>query len=441
MITAEEGVISALLMDSEQYPLIADRLKPDMFADSLMSMLYVEFAKAYEEERIVDINTIIPYVCNRNHLERFPIESKLLQIMADGDVLSSVQLKSYAAAVIEDYRYRTYQSILSDAQKTGTTTEELETLINKLQELQDSGVNREGMTVDELVRVCSPNYFTPNKPQRIEYGIKQIDDIVCGTDPGDVTLLGARPGIGKTALALQMCRSIGKRGWKVGYFNLEMKDSQIYERMLAPTSGIKMNRIREAQQFTVGEKEKFSKANADLSELENITIYSGNWTVAKVKAECRKRRFDVVIIDYLQLLKMDDHYADRYTEVATISAELKRMAMDLNMPVIALSQLNRGTEKTATKEPVLSDLREAGNLEQDASVVILLWPLEDDESGNNVGCKIAKNRQGMLGQMKLRFDGSIMTFTEGEKDNGERERKSWNVKRDGYKEKSHDHFQ
>ncbi|MBR6984682.1 MAG: hypothetical protein IKH75_14380, partial [Ruminococcus sp.] len=139
MITAEEGVISALLMDSEQYPLIADRLKPDMFADSLMSMLYVEFAKAYEEERIVDINTIIPYVCNRNHLERFPIESKLLQIMADGDVLSSVQLKSYAAAVIEDYRYRTYQSILSDAQKTGTTTEELETLINKLQELQDSG--------------------------------------------------------------------------------------------------------------------------------------------------------------------------------------------------------------------------------------------------------------------------------------------------------------
>ena len=74
-------------------------------------------------------------------------------------------------------------------------------------------------------------------------------------------------------------------------------------------------------------------------------------------------------------------------------------------------------------------------------MVILLWPLEDDESGNNVGCKIAKNRQGMLGQMKLRFDGSIMTFTEGEKDNGERERKSWNVKRDGYKEKSHDHFQ
>lgn len=441
MITAEEGLIIALLMDSEQYPLIADRLKPEMFADPMMAMLYREFAWAYDEDRIIDSNTIIPYVCNRNHLERFPIESKLLQIIAEGDVLSSAQLKSYAAAVIDDYRHRTYLNILSEAQNTGATTGELEMLINKLQELQDSGIDRDGVSADELVKMYSKNYFTPNKPQRIEYGIPQIDCIVAGVDPGDVTLLGARPGIGKTALALQMCRQMGRKGWKVGYFNLEMRETQIYERLLAPMSGIKLNRIREAQNFIVSEKEKFEKANEELSKL-NITIYSGNWTVAKVKAECRKRKFDVVIIDYLQLLKIDDQTVlDRYNEVAMISAELKRMAMDLHIPVIALSQLNRGSEKSATKEPVLSDLREAGNLEQDASVVILLWPLEDDEDGNNVGCKVAKNRQGKLGQMKLRFDGSIMTFTEGEKDNGERERKSWNVKRDGYKEKPRSTFQ
>ena len=133
MITAEEGVISALLMDSEQYPLIADRLKPDMFADSLMSMLYVEFAKAYEEERIVDINTIIPYVCNRNHLERFPIESKLLQIMADGDVLSSVQLKSYAAAVIDlgDISEKALERVGEDFSRCGYDVDTLQ--VNALQ--------------------------------------------------------------------------------------------------------------------------------------------------------------------------------------------------------------------------------------------------------------------------------------------------------------------
>lgn len=175
-------------------------------------------------------------------------------------------------------------------------------------------------------------------------------------------------------------------------------------------SGVFVNRIRRAVRFLGDEKERFEMANKSLSKFQ-ILISSGTKTISQIRNECRHQELDCIVIDYLQLVKADVRYQSRASEVGAISKAIKALAMELNIPIIALSQLNRTSEMRDTKEPTMGELREAGDIEQDASIIILLWNL-DSEDKTRKGLKVDKNRQGETGRIVYRFDGGKMRFCE-----------------------------
>ncbi len=171
-----------------------------------------------------------------------------------------------------------------------------------------------------------------------------------------------------------------------------------------------MTRIRRAVKFLGDEEKRFKKANDALAGRSNIVISTGAKTVSEIRAESRHMGFDVIVIDYLQLIRSDTFYrGNRVAEVGAISKAIKALAMELQIPIILLSQLNRASEGRETREPSMSELRESGDIEQDASVIILLWNMSEDDRSKK-GCKIEKNRQGETGKMELRFDGDQMRF-------------------------------
>ena len=190
-----------------------------------------------------------------------------------------------------------------------------------------------------------------------------------------------------------------------------MTSKQIYERAIAKASGINMKRIRNATNFLNDEKAKFDKGNDLLSQESNLYIYEGSFMVKDIKAEQMVNRYDAIFIDYLQLLRPDRTRTNRREEVADISKGLKRIAMDYKIPVFALSQLNRASELNKDKEPTMAELREAGDIEQDASTILMLWnPNKEDFTTKML--KVEKGRQTGNSRQILRFEGSRMTFYE-----------------------------
>jgi replicative DNA helicase len=249
-------------------------------------------------------------------------------------------------------------------------------------------------------------------------------------DAGDVIIIAARPAVGKSALALQMIRKFGKDGYKVGYFNLEMAEKQIYERSIAAVSGIDMTRIRLATNFLGDEYKRFEEGNKILESEKNVTTITGTQSINTIRATQNKAKFDCIVIDYLQLIQSSGKRANRASEVGDISRGLKAIATDFNIPVIALSQLNRASEMNKDKEPTMSELRESGDIEQDASVILMLWnPNPEDRTEKKI--KVEKSRNGYIERDTIFFDGKHMTFStvdvnEGFRDESTDESLPWN---------------
>lgn len=262
----------------------------------------------------------------------------------------------------------------------------------------------------QIVAENKGNYFNEHVGEGlIKTGFYRTDDCLGGLEGGDVTVIGARPGVGKSAIVTQMIGQMAEKDYNIGYYNLEMNESQVYERFVSRMSEIGLTRVRRAKAFLGGEKEAFDKANETLSGY-SITISTGAKSVSEIRAECRHQRYDVIVIDYLQLIKADRRFGNRASEVGDISKAIKALAMELHVPIIVLSQLNRISEMRETKEPTMAELRESGDVEQDASNIILLWNL--DEDGKYKGWKIEKQRQGTHLKEVLQFDGDHMRFIE-----------------------------
>ena len=255
-------------------------------------------------------------------------------------------------------------------------------------------------------------YFTDRGPASILTGLPKLDELLGGLEGGDVIVVGARPAVGKSAFVTQLATNFERQGKRVGFYNLEMQEKQVYERFISSQSGIGLTRLRRARHFLGDEKERFELANEVLEKKENIVISTGSRTVSGIRGESRHMGYDAIIIDYMQLLQAEKEYrGNRAAEVGAVSKGLKALAMELNVPVIALSQINRASEMRETKEPTMAELRESGDIEQDASVVILLWNLSR-KNPSKKGCKVEKQRQGKTGKIVLEFNGDLMRFEE-----------------------------
>ena len=408
---AEKTVIGCLLMDNKELHQIYDLLKPDMFQDPVLKEIYREIVKLYDIGQPANLVTITQGVESESYTREY-----ITQVLRDCALLpyTSTELKSYAESVVRDYKAEVFRNILTRTQVTAAGVEyQIADTIQELEALKRSEKNK-SKKLTAIVTEYQDQYFQERKEEKLYTGFSKLDEITGGLEGGDVIVIGARPGVGKSAFTSQIILEMAKAEKRIGFYNLEMSEKQVYERLLSNQSGIRLNRIRRAIQFLGDEKERFESANQMLGKMD-ILISSGTKSVSEIRNECRHQELDCIIIDYLQLVRADTRYQSRASEVGAISKAIKALAMELNVPIIALSQLNRTSEMRETKEPTMGELREAGDIEQDASIIILLWNL-DNEDKTRKGLKVDKNRQGELGKIVYRFDGNEMRFQETEEE-------------------------
>lgn len=406
---AEKSVIGCLLMDNKELYKVYDILKPDMFHDPVLKEIYREIVKMYDIGQPANLVTIAQAVESESYTRQY-----IGQVLKECALLplTSAELKSYGNSIVKDYKAETLRKILSQTQVSAAGVEyQIADLIQELESLKRSEKSK-SKKLSTIVGDYEDQYFREKKEAKLYTGFSKLDDITGGLEGGDVIVIGARPGVGKSAFTSQIILEMAKAGKRIGFYNLEMSEKQVYERLLSNQSGIRLNRIRRAIQFLGDEKERFDKANRTLEGMD-ILVSSGTKSVSEIRNECRHQELDCIIIDYLQLVRADTRYQSRASEVGAISKAIKALAMELNVPIIALSQLNRTSEMRETKEPTMGELREAGDIEQDASIIILLWNL-DNEDKTRKGLKVDKNRQGELGKIVYRFDGNEMRFQETE---------------------------
>lgn len=240
----------------------------------------------------------------------------------------------------------------------------------------------------------------------IATGFPRLDAMIA-IRPSNLVIIAGRPSIGKSSFAQNVAMWCANWKRRVYWITREMSCAEVAQRMIIQLSGCSTLELRK-------EEGKRKYAMAFLRE-HGPFLSQGEITVAQIQAKAKMLDADVVVVDYLQLLSSSREYDNLVQSVTDISRSLKLMATTLNVPVIALSQLSRANTRRADSRPVLSDLRESGAIEQDADIVLMLYHLDDDmssENGNNVGLVIAKNRNGMLGEINLRFRPELFLFEE-----------------------------
>lgn len=408
---AEQDVIGSLLMDKNCMNQIYDELAPEMFTSELLGQIYVEFQRGYDNGYDVNPAVLLQKLEDENYPNYIILDEIKACLVATA---TSANVKSYAQVVRNDFKARRLDNILGAIKVSPNKIgEQIGVLINDLEALQEC----KAATSKSLSDIACENkekYFRDNEAAKTYLGFPQLDDLLGGLEGGDVIIIGARPAVGKSAFVTQITYNLASKGKRVGFYNLEMQEKQVYERFVSSQSGIGLTRLRRAVQFLGDEKERFDCANKELEKQDNIVITTGSKAVSEIRSESRHMGYDVIIIDYLQLLKADKQYrGNRYAEVGAISKAIKALAMELNIPIIALSQLNRVSEMKDTREPTMAELREAGDIEQDASVILLMWNLSQ-ENRSKKGCKIEKQRQGQTGRVALNFNGDLMRFEEVE---------------------------
>ena len=407
MTEAEIGVIGCVLIDNDSMYKVYNKLKPEMFSTEFCQDAFAEMLAMYD--RGENINIISLSQALENHKwDPEMIAADLRECVTIAPV--SIAITSYADAVVKDWRARETKKLFQEVSlRPCDIDNSIAEVLTKLEEIQENKTVR-SKTMKQIVAENKGNYFNERVGEGlIKTGFYHTDDCLGGLEGGDITAIGARPGVGKSAIVTQMIGQMAEKGYNIGYYNLEMNESQVYERFVSRMSEIGLTRVRRAKTFLGGEQEAFEKANDKLSGY-NITISTGAKSVSEIRAECRHQRYDVIVIDYLQLIKADRRFGNRASEVGDVSKAIKALATELHVPIILLSQLNRASESRETKEPTMAELRESGNIEQDASNIILLWNL--DEDGVYKGWKIEKQRQGTHLKEVLKFDGDHMKFTE-----------------------------
>lgn len=403
-MNAEKQIIGSLLLDQSRIEEM-HLINSEMFVDPVLGKIF----SLYEHADGKEINqlVIIPRITSTTLPE--PMAKKLIaEIVSEHD--SGISDRSSANAIYDSYRVRKFNEMIShtrlNSSNIDSALDEYKAAIEGLTRTDDVPV---GKTLSELTQY-KDEYFKEHKRNLFNLGFAKLDKAIGGMDGGDVIIIAARPAVGKSAFALQIIRKFGKDGYKVGYFNLEMSEKQIYERSVAASSGIDMTRIRLATNYLNDEALKFEEGNKVLETETNVEVISGKQTIDSIRVIQKKENYQVVVIDYLQLIQSTGKRPNRASEVGDISRGLKAIAMDYRIPVIALSQLNRASELNKDKEPSMSELRESGDIEQDASVILMLWnPNPEDLSEKKI--KVEKSRNGYTDRQTLYFDGKHMTFS------------------------------
>lgn len=412
-MTAEQQIIGSLLIDAGEITNVAPEIEPNMFENQICGLVYAEFLKAYSTGGKANIFSIAD-----KYKDRPEVQMEMNYCVEN--TITSTGVKAAVRLMKNQYKARALGTLLNRFSPSADSVEDdISNLMIALDEMR-TDEQTGASTLGAIAKRLRHDYFKEH--EMINFGFKRLDELLIKLDRGDITVIGARPSVGKSALSAQLAMKLSKQNYKVGFFVLEMAAEQIYERYAAMASGISMQRIRRANAFLGDEEEKFNAGNDKLEQSE-LVIVTNCYTTEKIKQTVKAYKFDVVIIDYMQLVKPKRTYSgNRANEVAEISGDFKRMAKELNCHIVLLSQLNRKTEDKA--RPTMAELRESGAIEQDASNILLMWNLKTE---GEKGLAVEKCRQGKHGGIVYEFQGDTMTFIETDKDLSEEEK--WETKK------------
>lgn len=410
-LEAEQAVIGSILIDGECVPDVLRILKSDDYYSAQNREIFDTISAMHNEGKVIDPVTVLDSINDATDEQRICVRDAMMltptatnaveyaQIVRDKSLLR--QKQSAALQIVE-------QASLGDDAGIDET----------LNNLLEAGTQRgaEVIAADQAVK----DFYTETANRQrskavpgLSTGFDELDELIGGLRPGNVYIVAARPGIGKSAISLNVSMNIASEGENVLFFSLEMTVPELIQRALAGHASLEMHKLRDAELDERG-WEKLSSSASDISKSGLLIVENPALAVSDIARLCRCVKPKLAIVDHLGLVKPSGQNRDRREAVDGVSRSLKQMAKQLNIPVIVLAQLNRSVTSRANKTPILSDLRESGAIEQDADAVLLLHrsayydPNADKSTGQLI---VAKNRSGQTGSIPLVWSGAYQRFS------------------------------
>lgn len=424
-IEAEKSVLAAILLNSENITLVSDILKPHDFHLKQHRLIFEVLIELSQNTQKIDLVVVQDELHKKGVLEEAGGVSYLIELQED---IPAIGLVTQHAKIVKD------KSILRELidsaadiislcydQKKDEIDGVLDSAEKKIYQISNNLTAGSFVRIDTVLKKTFQQLASVKSHQEgvtgVPTGFTVFDKMTSGMQRSDLLILAARPSMGKTALALNMAMSAWEQGFPSAIFSLEMPAEQLVLRMLASEAGIPLQKIRNAQ-VTSEEWMMLTNHAAKLAEAKIFIDDSASLNIMELRAKARKLKakegIELIVIDYLQLISSHVRHENRTQEIATISRSLKALAKELDIPVLACSQLSRSLESRMDKRPQLSDLRESGAIEQDGDVIFFVYRdvvyNPDTEDPDLSEIIIGKHRNGPIGSFYARFNGSVTRF-------------------------------
>ena len=413
---AEQRVLGALLIDRDAIFKIADALEAGDFYEARHQRIYATLQELLERRERIDPLTVQMELARREELDRVGGAAYLRELAET--VPTALEIENHAR-IVRDHAilrrlFGASKAIAGDAYDEPTDIAlTLDRAEQRIFALRDESANAQLRHIKSALLTnyehLSERMEHPFEVSGLASGFREIDSYTEGFTPGDLVIVAARPSVGKTSLALAIAHYVAKHGTGALVFTLEMDTKQIVARFLGLNSRIDLLALRTGNMLD-------TEAAAGLMGLPIMIDDTPGLSIMELRTKARRAslrgKLGLVVVDYLQLMRTGEHEENRVQEIATITRNLKSLARELNVTVIALSQLSRAAGDSGT-EPKLSTLRESGSIEQDADVVIMLWRDKDDTPPGTpklIHGSIAKNRNGPTGIFQLYFESQQARF-------------------------------
>ncbi len=416
---AEESVLGAILIDKDAITNIASLIRPEFFYHEKNGLIFQAALSLYEKRQPIDLITLTEALKKKKALRRAGGAAYLAALT--NKVPTAANVEEYAQIVKENWIKRSLISIASRLTKRSfDESTESNKLLDKAEQeifsLSQSNLNSSFTAVKDALAESFDRLDELHKKagglRGVPTGFKDLDNMLAGLQDSNMIVLAARPGVGKTALSLNIARYVAvEENMPVGIFSLEMSQEELVDRLLVRQSGIDGWKLKTGKL----DEDDFSRLSDAMGTLAEAPLYIDDTpgiSVLEMRTKARRLQLEkglkLLIVDYLQLIH-GRNLESRVQEVSEISQGLKNLARELKIPLIAVSQLSRAVEVRGDQRPRLADLRESGSIEQDADVVMFLFR-EDNDVRENVTLEIAKHRNGPIGQIGLRFVPDQVSF-------------------------------
>ncbi len=440
-VELEEAVLGAMMLEKDAVTAVIDILQPQVFYKESHQRIYAAIKKLFGESEPVDILTVTNALRNSGELEI--VGGPYYITMLTSRIASAANVEYHARIVLQKHIQRELISISSEIIKEAyEDTTDVFNLLDKAEqnlfEVSQSNLRRSYEDMHSLVKQAIEDIEAARKSDShlrgVPSGFIEVDRITSGWQKSDLIILASRPSMGKTALALTIARNIAVDfNRPVAIFSLEMSSVQLVTRLIASESELRSEKLKKGD-LAAHEWQQLNSKIANLIDAKMFIDDTPALSIFELRAKCRRLKqqynIEMVFVDYLQLMTGGESRGNREQEISNISRSLKALAKELDVPVMALSQLSRAVENRPgqSKRPILSDLRESGAIEQDADMVLFIYRpeyykidvLEDGTPTHRLAeLIVAKHRNGPTGDVKLKFIDTFARFEDFESGSGD----------------------